>query len=145
METIQSDQLGEVGVERGSVIHFADGIPGFEALHDYLLVEVAEVAPFEWLQSMDDPALAFAVVDPKVIYEGYASNLGRGDLAAVGLVEEADAVVRVILTLSDNPAEITANLQAPLVLNRRDGRGCQLLLTRAPYDIRYPVMQRLSA
>jgi len=145
METIQSDQLGEVQVEDGSVIRFADGIPGFEEFHDYVLVAVAEVAPFEWLQSVEEPALAFAVVDPHVVCGDYVPRLGRGDLTTVGLDSDAEALLRVILTLSDDPAEITANLQAPLMINRGAGLGSQLLLTRSPYDTRYRVVQGLSA
>ena len=145
MKTIQSDQLGEVQVEDGSVIRFADGIPGFEEFHDYVLLAVAEVAPFEWLQSVDEPALAFAVVDPHAVCSDYVPRLGRGDLTAVGLEDEAEGLLRVILTLSDDPEQITANLQAPLIINRGAGLGSQLLLTRSPYDTRYRVVQGLTA
>ncbi len=145
MDTIQSDQLGEVEVAEGSVIHFVDGIPGFEELHDYVLVEVAEIAPFEWLQSTEAPALAFAVVDPQAVCDDYVPHLGHGDLTAVRLEDGAQGIMRVILTLSDDPEEITANLQAPLLINRAEGLGSQLLLTRSSYDTRYQVVQGLSA
>lgn len=145
MDTIQSDQLGEVQVEAGARIHFADGIPGFEAFHDYVLVAVAEVAPFEWLQSTEEPALAFAVVDPQAVCSGYAPHLGHGDLTAVRLEDGVQGTMRVILTLADDPEQITANLQAPLLINRAEGLGVQLLLARSPYDTRYPILQGLSA
>ncbi len=145
METIHSDQLGEVEVAAGAVIRFADGIPGFEEFHDYVLVEVAEVAPFEWLQSTEEPALAFAVVDPQAVCGGYDPRLGHGDLSAVHLDDRAKGIMRVILTLSDDPEKITANLQAPLLINRAEGLGAQLLLTRSAYDTRYRVVQGLSA
>ncbi len=144
METIQSDQLGTVQVESGSVIRFADGIPGFEEYHDYVLVEAPEAAPFEWLQSTEEPALAFAVVDPQVICPGYAPRFGRGDLASIGLEAADHGLLRVILTLSDDPEQITANLQAPLVINQASGLGCQVLLTRSDYDTRYRVVEGIA-
>jgi len=144
METIQSDQLGAVQVDEGAVIRFRDGIPGFEEYHDYVLVEAPGAAPFEWLQSTEEPALAFAVVDPQMVCAGYAPHFGRGDLTSIGLEDAGGAILRVILTLSDDPEQITANLQAPLLINQASGLGCQVLLTRSDYDTRYRVVEGIA-
>ncbi|RMF86506.1 MAG: flagellar assembly protein FliW [Nitrospirae bacterium] len=145
MRTIQSDQLGELQVADEAVIRFPEGIPGFEEHREYTLVALEEIAPFEWLQSLDEPSLCFAVVDPAVIHPEYAPRLGSGELAAVEAQGPEEVMLRVILTLSPNPEEITANLQAPLVIHRDKRLATQVLLTRSPYDTRHRVVEGMQA
>jgi flagellar assembly factor FliW len=145
MRRVESDQLGEIEVDEQGVIHFLEGIPGFESCHDFVLVDDEELAPFRWLQSLDDGAVAFVVVDPAIIFPGYQVHLGPSELAAIGLTHSDAAVVQVILTISEEPAKTTANLQGPLLINAEKNLGCQVLLTRSPYETRYPVMTHLAA
>jgi len=145
MRRVKSDQLGEIEVEDGAVVHFPDGIPGFESCHDFVLVEDEGFAPFHWLQSLDEGAIAFVVVDPAIIYPDYHVQLGPADTAAIRLADATRALVRVILTINEDPEKTTANLQGPLLINVAESLGCQVLLTRSPYDARYPVMQGLAA
>jgi len=145
MRWVKSDQLGEIDVEDRAVVYFPEGIPGFESCHDFVLVEDAAFAPFHWLQSLDEGAIAFVVVDPAVIYPNYHVQLGPADTAAIRLADATRALVRVILTINEDPEKTTANLQGPLLINVAESLGCQVLLTRSPYEARYPVMQGLAA
>jgi flagellar assembly factor FliW len=145
MRRVQSDQLGEVEVDEEAVIHFPEGIPGFEECRDFVLIEDEELAPFRWLQSLDDGAIAFVVVDPLVIFPGYEVQLGPAETAAIRVTEADSALVQVILTLSEDPMQTTANLQGPLLINANKNLGCQVLLTRSPYETRHPVMRRMAA
>jgi flagellar assembly factor FliW len=145
MRRVKSDQLGEIEVEDGAVVHFPEGIPGFESCHDFVLIEDEGFSPFHWLQSLDEGGVAFVVVDPAVIYPDYHVQLGPADIAAIQLEDAAGALVRVILTINEDPEKTTANLQGPLLINVAENLGCQVLLTRSPYEPRYPVMQGLVA
>ena len=145
MRRVKSDQLGEIEVADGAVVSFPEGIPGFEGCHDFVLVEDEAIAPLHWLQCLDDGALAFVVVDPALIYPNYNIQLGPADNAALRLGDTQPALVRVILTVNEDPEKTTANLQGPLLINVEEHLGCQVLLTRSPYEPRYPVMQGLAA
>jgi flagellar assembly factor FliW len=145
MRRIQSDQLGDIAVADEAVIHFLEGIPGFEECHDFVLIEDEEITPFRWLQSLDDGAIAFIVVDPVIIFPGYQVKLGPAETAAIRLTDAKRAQVQVILTISEDPEKTTANLQGPLLINAEKNLGCQVLLTRSLYETRYPVMQGLAA
>jgi flagellar assembly factor FliW len=145
MRRVQSDQLGEIEVADEAVIHFPEGIPGFEECHNFVLIDDEGLAPFRWLQSLDDGAIAFVVVDPVLIFPGYQVQLGPAETAAIRLADAKRAVVQVILTISEDPEKTTANLQGPLLINADENLGCQVLLTRSPYETRYPVMQGLAA
>ena len=145
MRRVKSDQLGDIEVADGAVVSFPGGIPGFEGCHDFVLVEDEAIAPLHWLQCLDDGTLAFVVVDPTLIYPDYNFQLGPADTAAIRLGDTQQVLVRVILTVSEHPEKTTANLQGPLLINVEANLGCQVLLTRSPYEQRYPVMQGLAA
>ena len=46
------------------IINMPDGIPGFRQQKRYVLLEKKETSPFYLFQCVDDPNLAFVVMDP---------------------------------------------------------------------------------
>jgi flagellar assembly factor FliW len=50
-----SAKLGDVPYAPTDVVHFVQGLPGFERLHDFLVVTRDECAPIVFLASLDDP------------------------------------------------------------------------------------------
>ena len=62
---IDTVRFGEVEVEENRVIHFVEPILGFEKSLRYVILDHAEDSPFKWLQSADEPELAFVVTNPK--------------------------------------------------------------------------------
>ena len=62
----------------------------------------------------------------------------------VGLRAPEDALIRCVLTLHDDPEATTANLVAPIVLNRRTRKGRQVILQGTSLSMRYPVFESLS-
>lgn len=94
-----------------------------------------------WLQSLDDPDLAFVVIQPAVFDSDYRPKLNQAVRAELGIVSEQEQEILVILTIPrGKPQEMTANLLGPVVLNiiRRVAR--QVLLDPAQYDPCRPVL-----
>ena len=58
---IQTTRFGEVEIDSDSVINMSEGLIGFSDRHTFSIID--QKPPFSWLQSMDDPRLAFLVVD----------------------------------------------------------------------------------
>lgn len=136
---LETRQFGTVEVQPDSIITFPMGLLGFESLHDFVLLDQAEVSPLQWLQSVDDPQLAFTVIDPVTIFEDYAPALSGEDREALELGGDTPAMVRVLVTVPDNPRDMTANLLGPLVFNPARAKGRQVVL----HESGYPVRQRL--
>jgi hypothetical protein len=61
----------------------------------------------------------------------------------LGLSAPEDALIRSVLTLHDDPEKTTANLMAPIVLNRRTRKGRQVVLQGTNLSMRYPVFESL--
>lgn len=129
-----------IEVSEEQIFAFEPGIGGFESLRRFALVR-EEDTPVEWLVSLDDPAVSFAVLEPFLFQEGYAFELADRDVDALGLHEAGDAMVRCLLTLDEDPEEITANLLAPLVFSRRTHMARQVILSESEYSLRTKVFE----
>lgn len=144
--TVRTTRYGHeetVSVPEEAVYDVGPGILGFDGLRRYALLPEKD-SPLEWVQAMDDPDIAFAVLDPFLFYPGYSFELADAEVEALGLARPEDARVRVILTLHESAEGITANLLAPLVLNPRMRRARQVVLQESELPLRFPVLESLQ-
>jgi len=125
--TIASRVLGDTIVSSDNLFHFPEGLHGFERHHEYVLVPTQRDG-FWWLQSAEEPGLAFLLVDPFRVQPGYEVDLGGGDQGFLDLQQPDDALVLTVVTLpSSKDGALTANLRGPLVMNVRTRKGRQVV------------------
>lgn len=60
---VNTTRFGIIEVAEKELINFPWGVPGFEELKSYVLLEYKN-GPFQWLQSVEEPAVAFVVCSP---------------------------------------------------------------------------------
>ncbi|MEW5744043.1 MAG: flagellar assembly protein FliW [Nitrospirota bacterium] len=132
---LKTTRFGEIDVDEGRVITFPLGVPGFPELKRYVLVEYKE--PVKWLQSADDPDVAFIVTDPFVIFPDYSITIDDETESYLGIRESKDVVTLTILTVGNNA--ITANLKAPIIVNSATLKAVQVLLEDERYSFRAPL------
>lgn len=122
-------------------LHFGDGLPGFPDRHRFTLARWGgDDSPFSLLEAVDDPSLRFVVVPPEVFFPSYAPVLGDDDVERLSLSGADDAIVLVVVTLGDEPADATANLLGPLVVNRHTLAAAQVVLTGQDQPTRAPLV-----
>ena len=66
--------FGTIDIEDDKIIHFPNGIIGFENLKNFALIfdsEREERSNISWLQSMDEPLMVLPVINPMDITESY--------------------------------------------------------------------------
>ena len=62
---LQTRYFGELDVRESEIIDFSHGLPGFDTVKRYILINNEEEnSPFKWLQSIDDRMLAFVLINP---------------------------------------------------------------------------------
>ncbi|MDH7602774.1 MAG: flagellar assembly protein FliW [Armatimonadota bacterium] len=137
---IATTRFGVVEIDDSSVIRMVNGPIGFEAYKNYCLIQHRPDTSFRWLQSVDEPTLAFVVVDPSQLFEDYTIELTDADAEALRLECAEDALVLTVVTIGEGGKEITVNLAAPIVINAKELIGMQVVLQ----DGRYPVRQPLT-
>jgi flagellar assembly factor FliW len=126
--TIDSTVLGRVAVPAESLYTLPAGLLGFEGYTRFALVPSGREGVL-WLQSTEEPSLAFVVADPFRLAAGYAAELPDADAAAIGAARPEHVMLLVVVTLTGAPGGTpTANLRAPLAFNVETRRGRQVVL-----------------
>jgi flagellar assembly factor FliW len=127
----------------GSELYLDAGLPGFPGAHRFRLMPWGgEPGPFSLLLCLDDEDLAFVVAPPDVFFPDYLPEVDRSTAHRLGIASPADAAVYVIVTLGPTPAQATANLLGPLVVNRRTLFAAQIVLEGSRWDVRTPLVSR---
>ena len=122
--TIDSAVLGRVAVPAASVHELPAGLIGFERHTRFALVPAGREGLY-WLQSLQEPGLAFVLADPFQLAPGYAAELADADAAAIGAARAEDVMLLAVVTLGTMP---TVNLRAPLAFNVATRRARQVVL-----------------
>lgn len=139
---VRTTRFGVIDIAEDRVIAFEKGLLGFPQHQRYCLLEPGEDACFFWLQSIDDPELAFVVTDPSLFVPEYAVHIRPEQMETLGLKDLADAQVFVIVNKIDQT--LTGNLQGPLVINTLSLQGEQMVLAEKKWTTRHPLMKVTS-
>lgn len=141
---IKTDRFGELHVEEEVLIHFPEGILGFESLRQFLLVAREHDRGFAFLQSAEQPDLAFVVTDPLGFRPDYRPLLADADRAMLQWEEEASLQVLSILTVPEDVRDITANLLAPVVIHVEKRLGRQVVQENTSFSTRHRIVDELA-
>ena len=143
---IQTTRFGEIAVSNEEVYFFPEGMLGFGAFKKYFTLENPTGGPFEWLQSINAPNLAFVICDPILFMPDYQIKVKSEELESIKLEDIADAIVRVVLVVpKGKPEKMTANLQGPIVFNTQEKLAKQVVLAGDKYGTRHRVFQEAVA
>lgn len=130
--TIDSTRFGRIEVAPDSAISFPHGLAGFDS-RTFTLIARSEDDAFVWLHSLEDPALALPLADPRRFFSGFALEPPPPDGAAVYVTVRA----------SERPEDFTANLRAPIVI--AGGIGEQVINEAPGAELRAPLFAELAA
>jgi len=106
------------------VIRFPNGLPGFPTSHDFVMAQTPEERPFAWMRSVNDPNLAFAVVDAYAWNRDFTLEVDDAELEEMGSSDPMDYAVYFILRIEKEEARTTlkAKPNAPVLVNIRNRR-----------------------
>jgi flagellar assembly factor FliW len=135
---IETTRFGPVEVDQSRLIHFPEGLVGFPAHRRFALIATGQQSSFYWLQSVDDPDLAFVVTDPRLFILDYEVHLRAEDYPRVGAEDKQPVQLFVIVNKVDQL--LTANLQGPLVVNPANRLALQIVLSEKRYTTRHPLL-----
>jgi flagellar assembly factor FliW len=136
---IETSRFGMIVVDDERVMTFPRGLLGFPQCSRFTLIQTATENYFFWLQSVDDPKLAFVVADPSTFFKEYEVPI-RGETQTELRIEQAsDAQVFVICNRVGD--WLTGNLLGPLVINTINRLGLQVVLTEKKWTTRQPLLR----
>ncbi|MEJ5366990.1 MAG: flagellar assembly protein FliW [Bryobacteraceae bacterium] len=127
------------GEVRRTSYHFPRGIPAFENVTRFELIENPVYAPLVVLEAPEGPPLRFACAPVELIAPDYQLELSEEETALLG-GGEAPLRLLAILTFREG-APPTANLLAPVVLNPATRVGVQSVQASLRYSHVHPVRE----
>lgn len=136
---IKSSRLGELEVQEGQVISFADGIPGYENDNSFVIIPVAEESPFYFMQAVNNPDLCLVINIPFVFFPDYEVDLPDEVAQGLEVDDERSLAIYTIVTIPENFKESTANLLAPIIVNGANRKGIQYVPANSKYKTRHRI------
>ncbi len=125
MVHFETARFGKLEVAEDKVISFPAGLLGFPNIKRYVLLDY-EDTPVKWLQAVDDPGVAFIVMEPTLLVEDYAITLDEVMRQTLQLETEEDLAVLAIVRVEKG--KLLANFKGPLLFNSRIKIGLQAVL-----------------
>ncbi len=140
---VNTKPYGTIEVDERQKIHFPFGILGFEHLKWYVLLDASQ-APFYWLQSLDDPDVAFVLIDPLVFRRDFILEVSEEELQEIEIEDKEDMLVFAIVTIPENQELMSANLQGPVVINRKAKTGRQAITLNPNWKVKHFILEELA-
>ena len=139
---VNTTRFGVIDVDEASTITMVKGPLGYEDQKEYVLIQHRPDTKFRWLQSLDEPCLAFVVVDPTDFFADYEFEVPDAEADKLRLASEDDALVLLVVTIADEGKDVTADLAAPIVINSRELIGTQVVLQDTQYSVKHPLVEQ---
>jgi flagellar assembly factor FliW len=137
---IKTGKFGELVISENDIITFNPGLLGLEELTGYVLMDIAKIPNFKWLQSVENPDLSFLLVDPFTVKQGYCVELNDDVVAKLEISAPEHVLVYTIVNVpASDLRNATTNLVGPVIINWLKKKGKQIVFERDNNSIKYPL------
>ena len=140
---VQTKPYGPIDIDERQKLHFTYGILGFENLKSYVLLDAVQ-QPFYWLQSLDVVEIAFVLIDPRIFQPEYTLEINQEEMEEIGLTGDENLLFFSIVTIPDDPMDMTANLRGPIIINKANKMARQSITTNPRWQVRHPILKELA-
>jgi flagellar assembly factor FliW len=115
-------------------ITMAVPMPWFPSHRDFVLVRLNDDGLLYAFTSIENPELRFLVAPPEPFFPDYAPEIENAVFAALNTKDPDRLLLLTVITASEN--ETTANLLAPIIVDRDSMRAMQVVLSGSGYPVR---------
>jgi flagellar assembly factor FliW len=131
-------RFGEVEYDPANTVLFAEGLIGFENLRDFIVMPNRKNGPLFWIQSVDDPDIAFVLTDPTNFFLDYKVVPDRRERIKLGIEDGDECHALAVVTVPPD-RKVTLNLMAPILFAPSTNRAIQVALENSQYKTREPL------
>ena len=131
-------RFGEVEYDPEQTVHFPEGLIGLEGLHNFIVMPNKKEGPLFWIQSVDDPQIAFVLTDPNNFFLDY-QVVPDQNVRKLLEIDKDDACHALSLVTVPPDQKITFNLAAPILFAPKTNRAIQVILENSPYQTKTPL------
>lgn len=140
---IKTKALGVISIEREQIITLERGFFGFPKYHQFALID-AEQKPFVYIQSLEEQNLSFIAIDPFLFRYDYELDIEDAILSEIGVESAADVLVFALVTIPSEGTPITANLQGPLIINKKNRQAMQAVINDPQWKTKHDILAEMN-
>ncbi|MEM5948566.1 flagellar assembly protein FliW [Spirochaetia bacterium 38H-sp] len=141
---IETKTNGTIEIDERQILRFTAPILGFDNLTEYALLDYSR-PPFYLLQSLEDSQIAFLLIDPCLFRPDYQPAPSRTDLEALGIQDPQELITLAIVTVPADHKQMTANLQGPILINKRTQEARQIISTDERWRTKHKILEEMAA
>lgn len=142
---LDTKHFGELEIEDEKIINFSEGLLGFEDEKRFIIINNQdEESPFQWLQSVKNPDLAFVIINPFIVYPNYDIEIPKRTLKKLEIDNEKNIIIYSIVVVPKDVEKMTTNLLGPVVININKMLGKQVILDDERYSTKHHIFQQKS-
>jgi flagellar assembly factor FliW len=134
---IDTSRFGTLDVDDDVIIRMTKPVLGFEQYRRYVIVETDDFEPFKWFQSVENPELAFVIVNPSLFFSDYTIEVNPKEIEELEVGDVDEIITYSIVTIPADYTRMTANLQGPILINSRTRLAKQLVLVNSQHGIKH--------
>jgi len=131
-------RFGEIEYHPENLLNFPEGLIGFEDLHNFIVMPNEKEGPLFWIQSVEDPNIAFILTDPTNFFLDYQIAPDQRERQKLQLGEDDECFALAVVTVSPE-RQISLNLAAPILFAPEAGYALQVILDGSQYQSRTPL------
>ncbi len=130
--------IGEIEILEEEIIHFPDGIIGFENLKNFAIINNHNFRPFCWLIALERTDLAIPLVNPFLLMKEYQKKF---PLELMNELKENNTQYEVfcVVSLQGSPGAATLNLKGPILIDYFKKEGKQIILLADMLPVNFPL------
>ena len=142
---INTTRFGQIEFNSEDIFTFPEGLLGFQDLRQFVLLDDPNDDIFAWLQSCELPSIAFPVLEPEIFGQYYNVSLTKNENELLKLSADQKPTFMSIITIPDDPTQMTANVKAPIAINMNFKIARQCVLQDNHLAIREPIFVKLQS
>ncbi len=81
---------------------------------------------------------------PELVVGDYSVKLNTEEIELLQIKSPQDGGIYAIVTVPENVAAMTVNLQAPIVINTKERFGAQIVIPDGPYHTRHNLLAEMQ-
>jgi len=122
----ESKYSGLIDIDDEQIITLNNGFFGFEEYHKFVMF-AANLEPFVWIECFEKGGPSFLVIDPFIFRPDYEIEIDSEVAQELEIESPTDVLIYALVTISDNDKPMTANLQGPLIINKKNKKARQVV------------------
>ena len=138
---VKTKFFGELEISEKDIIIFDEGLPGFQDMHRYAVINDEDNPYISYLQSLEKSNICFIMIPPVFALKDYDIEISDSTVKKLGIEKPEDVKLYAILTIPGSFKDATANLKAPIVVNVNNNKAVQEILDDERYGIRHRIVK----